>query len=143
MKRGCQRGVDGVTTAVAAKPSASDATIRSTPSAAAVHIDRVRGHKFASIGANEQNQFADFLRFAEALHWYIVEELLNQLGRGLRRALKRRVVVIWRVDFVLELPEKSQLSTSPLDNYPAFHSNPEARCCAANVSARCSGLWCP
>ena len=63
---------------------------RSTPSAAAVHIDRVRGHKFASIGANEQNQFADLLRFAEALHRHIVEELLDQLGRGLRRALKRR-----------------------------------------------------
>jgi hypothetical protein len=51
----------------------------------AVHIDRVRGHKFASIGANEQNQFADLLRLAEALRWYIVEELFNRLGRGLRR----------------------------------------------------------
>ena len=39
-----------------------DTTARSTPSA-----------KFASIGANEQNQFADLLRFAEALHWHIVE----------------------------------------------------------------------
>jgi hypothetical protein len=71
-------------------PPAIDSTARSTPSAAAVHIDRVRGHKFASIGANEQNQFADLLRFAETLHWYVVEELLNQLGRGLRRALKGR-----------------------------------------------------
>ena len=58
----------------------SDTTRRSTPSAAAVHIDRVRGHEFASVGANEQNQFADLLRFAEALHRHIVEELLDQLG---------------------------------------------------------------
>ena len=63
---------------------------RSTPSAAAVHIDRVRSHKFASVGANEKNQFADLLRFAEALHRHIVEELLDQLVRGLRCALKRR-----------------------------------------------------
>ena len=68
----------------------SDTIPRSTPSAAAVHIDRVCGHKFASVGANEQNQFADLLRLAEALHRHIVEELLDQLGRGLRRALKRR-----------------------------------------------------
>ena len=53
---------------------------QSTPSAAPVHIDRVRGHKLASVGTNEKNQFADLLRFAKALHRHVVEELLDQLG---------------------------------------------------------------
>src|SRR5580693_9797921 len=61
------------------------------PAAAAVHIDRVRGHERAGVRAHEQHQFADLLRLAETLHRHVFEEPLHQLGRGLRRVLKRRL----------------------------------------------------
>src|SRR5262249_16176322 len=62
------------------------------PAAAAVHVDRVRGHVVAGIRAHEQHQFTDFLRLAEPLHWYGLQKTLHQLGRGLRRRLE------WRLD---------------------------------------------
>jgi hypothetical protein len=61
----------------------------SSPAAAAIHIDRVRGHELASVGAEKQHQFADFLRFAEALHRDVIQKTLDQFGRGLRSALER------------------------------------------------------
>src|SRR6516162_3710670 len=62
----------------------------STPTAAAVHIDRVRGHEGARIRAHEQYQFADFLRLPEPFHRHVTEKTLHQFRRGLRRALERR-----------------------------------------------------
>src|SRR3984885_15269310 len=61
----------------------------SPPAAAAVHIDRVRGHERAGVRAHEQHQFADLLRLAETLHRHVFEEALDELGRGLRGGLTR------------------------------------------------------
>ena len=60
------------------------------PAAAAVHIDRVRGHERAGVRAHEQHQFADLLGLAEALHRHVFEETLHQFRRGLRGVLERR-----------------------------------------------------
>jgi Carbohydrate phosphorylase/Enoyl-(Acyl carrier protein) reductase len=54
----------------------------SPPATAAVHIDRVAGHKWTVVGAHEQHQFADFLRLAEAPHRHVVKEALHDLRRG-------------------------------------------------------------
>jgi hypothetical protein len=53
---------------------------QSTSLATAVHIYCVRGHEFAGVGANEQHQLANLLRFAEALHRHIVEKCLISSG---------------------------------------------------------------
>src|SRR6202034_4461012 len=46
----------------------------SAPAAAAVHIDRVRGHEWAGVRAHEEDKLADFLRLAEALHRHVFEK---------------------------------------------------------------------
>src|SRR5262249_20167345 len=50
----------------------------SPPTTAAVHVDRVRGHKGARIRAHEQHQFGDFLRLPEPLHRHVIEKTLHQ-----------------------------------------------------------------
>ena len=64
--------------------------LRLPPAAAAVHIDRIRRHERAGVGAKKQHEFADLFRFAEPLHRHVLEELLDQFGRRLRRVLERR-----------------------------------------------------
>ena len=53
-------------------------TPRSTPAAAAVHIDRIGGHEGASVRAHEQHELADLLGLPEALHRHVVQETLHQ-----------------------------------------------------------------
>src|SRR6266487_1873101 len=60
----------------------------STPTTAAVHIDRVRGHEGARIRAHEQHQFADFLRLPKTFHRHVIQKPLHQFRRRLRRALE-------------------------------------------------------
>src|SRR5262245_11229170 len=62
----------------------------SPPPAAAVHVDRVRGHEAACVRAHEQHELADLLGLAETLHRHVVQESLHQFRRGLRRGLERR-----------------------------------------------------
>src|SRR3984957_10083954 len=56
----------------------------SPPAAAAVGEDRVGGHERAGVRAHEQHELADLVGLAEAFHRDVLEETLDQLGRGLR-----------------------------------------------------------
>src|ERR1700752_3893840 len=60
----------------------------SAPAPTAVHVDGIRVHEAARVGAHEQHELADFLRLPEALHRDVVEKSLQQFRRGLRRGLE-------------------------------------------------------